>query len=127
MLGTNDTKPQNWVHHDEFYSDYKALVEIFMNLPSKPRVFICRPCPVPGAGNYGINETNIQIEIPLLDQLAAEEKVDIIDMHAALVGKPEFFSGSRPSQHRRRGRHGANRGRCAHWQGRKYAGKVTYG
>lgn len=90
MLGTNDTKPQNWVHHDEFYSDYKELVESFKNLPSKPRVYICRPCPVPASGNYGINEANIQVELPLIDKLAAEESVDIIDMHAALAGHPEF-------------------------------------
>lgn len=91
MLGTNDTKPQNWVHHDEFYGDYKDLVETFKNLESKPRVFICRPCPAPEPGNYGINETNLQVEIPLIDKLAAEENVDLIDMHAALVNRPELL------------------------------------
>jgi lysophospholipase L1-like esterase len=92
MLGTNDTKPSNWPHHDEFYADYKDLVETFKNLPSKPRVFICRPCPVPEPGNYGINETNIRLEIPLIDQLAAEEDVASIDMHAALDGQPKLFT-----------------------------------
>jgi lysophospholipase L1-like esterase len=91
MLGTNDTKPKNWVHHDEFYADYKDLVETFKNLPSKPRIYLCRPDPVPAPGNYGINETNLAIEIPLIDQLAAEEKVDIIDMHAALLPTPQLF------------------------------------
>jgi acyl-CoA thioesterase I len=91
MLGTNDTKPQNWVHHDEFYADYKDLVESFKSLPSNPRVFICRPVPVSGQGNYGINETNLAIEIPLIDRIAAEEKVDLIDMHAALLPHPELF------------------------------------
>jgi acyl-CoA thioesterase-1 len=91
MLGTNDTKPQNWAHHDDFYADYKELVETFKNLASKPHVFICRPCPVPEPGNYGINETNIQIEIPVIDQVAADEKVEVIDIHAALADKPELF------------------------------------
>ena len=91
MLGTNDTKPQNWVHQDEFYADYKDLIESFKNLPSKPHIFICRPCPVPGAGNYGINEKNLQLEIPVIDKLAAEESVDLIDMHAALAGHPEML------------------------------------
>jgi acyl-CoA thioesterase I len=91
MLGTNDTKPQNWTHHDEFYADYKDLVDSFKNLPSKPRVFICRPCPVPDPGNYGINEENVHHEISSIDRLAADENVDIIDMHAALVHKPELL------------------------------------
>lgn len=91
MLGTNDTKPQNWIHQDEFYADYKELVESFKNLSSKPHIFICRPCPVPEPGNYGINEKNVQLEIPMIDKLAVEEGVDIIDMHAALVSKPELL------------------------------------
>jgi len=90
MLGTNDTKPPNWVHNDEFYADYKGLVETFKNLESKPRIFVCRPCPVPGKGNYGINEANLQLEMPLIDKVAAEENADVIDMHAALLAHPEM-------------------------------------
>jgi len=86
MLGTNDTKAQNWVHEDELSADYKDLIESFKNLDSKPRIFICRPCPVVGAGKYGINEANLDIEIPVIDKVAADEGVDEIDMHAALPG-----------------------------------------
>jgi lysophospholipase L1-like esterase len=92
MLGTNDTKPQNWAHHDDFYGDYKDLVETFKNLPSNPRIFLCRPTPVPEPGNYGINEANLRVEMPLIDQVATEENAGIIDMHAALAGKPSLFS-----------------------------------
>jgi lysophospholipase L1-like esterase len=91
MLGTNDTKPQNWAHKDEFFTDYKDLVKTFQALESKPRIYICRPCPVPGAGNFGINEANLQIEIPLIGKLAAEEKCGVIDMHAPLQSKPELL------------------------------------
>ena len=84
MLGTNDTKPHNWEHIDEFYSDYSDLLDLFLNLPTHPRVYVCRPCPVPVPGHWGINETNIQAEIPLIDQLAAEKGLSVIDMHAAL-------------------------------------------
>ena len=90
MLGTNDTKPQNWVHNDEFYADYKDLIESFKTLDSKPRIFICRPTPVPAPGRFGINETNLQVEMPIIDKLAADESVDIIDMHAALLDKPNL-------------------------------------
>jgi len=91
MLGTNDTKPQNWVHQDEFYNDYKDLVKTFQDLASKPRVFVCHPCPVPPPGNFGINEANVQIEIPLIDKLAQELHLGVIDIHAALDGKPELL------------------------------------
>jgi lysophospholipase L1-like esterase len=91
MLGTNDTKPQNWKHEAEFVADYRALVESFAALKSKPEIFICRPCPVPGAGNFGINEKNVLEEIKRLDELAKEMKLGIIDMHAALADKPELL------------------------------------
>ncbi len=90
MLGTNDTKPQNWVHKDEFIADYKDMIETFKNLPAKPRIFICRPCPVFAQGKFGINEANVDLEIPMIDQVATEESVDVIDMHAVLDGKPEM-------------------------------------
>jgi lysophospholipase L1-like esterase len=91
MLGTNDTKPQNWQFHDQFRDDYRDLVKIFRALPSKPRVFVCRPCPVPEPGNFGINEANVRREIPIIDRVAREEGATVIDMHAALESHPEML------------------------------------
>lgn len=91
MLGTNDTKPQNWKYQDELTTDYRDLVKTFLALPSKPRVYACRPCPVPEPGNFGINETNVKLEIPMIDKLAAQETLGVIDMHAALEATPELL------------------------------------
>ena len=91
MLGTNDTKPQNWQHEAEFAADYRELVKSFQSLKSKPKVFVCRPVPVPGKGNYGINEENVQKEIPRVDALAKELGCGVIDMHAALAKFPEML------------------------------------
>ena len=91
MLGTNDTKPQNWKFKAEFDADYRELVKSFQSLNSKPKVFVCRPVPVPGEGNYGINEENIQKELPRIDALAKELGCGVIDMHAALAKFPEML------------------------------------
>ncbi len=91
MLGTNDTKPHNWAHKDEFYTDYRDLADVFAQLPGKPKIYVCRPCPVPEPGNWGINETNIQHEIEMIDRLAEEMGLGMIDMHAALVDQPELL------------------------------------
>lgn len=91
MLGTNDTKPQNWKHKAEFEGDYRDLVKSFLDLPSKPRVYICKPVPVPGKGNFGINDTALQEQMPVYAKLAEELKVEVIDMYAALDGKPEML------------------------------------
>ena len=91
MLGTNDTKSQNWKFESEFVADYTELVKSFQTLASKPRVYVCRPCPVPEPGNFGINETNVKVEIKRVDQLAKELKLGVIDMHAALADKPQLL------------------------------------
>ena len=91
MLGTNDTKPHNWLHADEFAKDYTDLVNIFLGLPGKPTVFVCRPTPVPAPGNYEINEACLQEEIPIIDRIAAVLHLGVIDMHAALAGKPQLL------------------------------------
>jgi len=91
MLGTNDTKPQNWEHEKEFVDDYTELVKSFQALPSKPRVYVCRPCPVPDPGNFGINEDGIRKEIRRIDQLAESMGLGVIDMFAALKKTPELL------------------------------------
>ncbi len=87
MLGTNDTKPQNWQFKGDYLADYKKLVASFQSLESKPRIFICRPVPVIDNGNFGITEAGIQEQIPMIDQLAKELNVGIIDMYAAFKDK----------------------------------------
>ncbi len=89
MLGTNDTKPGNWKLKDEFVADYLDLLGKFSKLSTKPRVFICHAVPVPGKGNWGINEAGVQEQVPMIKEIAKKAKVGVIDMHAALEGHPE--------------------------------------
>jgi lysophospholipase L1-like esterase len=91
MLGTNDGKPQNWVHEDEFYGDYKDLIESFKALPSKPHIWIMRPPPVIDPGGYGIIGKNVDALLPVIDKLAADENVGEIDIHGALMPKPDLI------------------------------------
>ena len=91
LLGANDSKPQNWKFKDQFVSDYKELIGKFKALSSQPRIFICLPTLVPGSGNYGINELVVQEEIKLIDGIAADENVGVIDMQSVLAGREELL------------------------------------
>lgn len=91
MLGTNDTKPQNWKFKDEFAADYLDLVCQFARLDRKPRIFVCHPCYVPGDGNFGINQPAVEMEIPIIDEVAREQHVDIIDMTGATRGHDDLI------------------------------------
>ena len=90
-LGTNDTKPQNWKHIADFKKDYRALVESFRSLPGKPRIYICTPCPVVGAGSFDITNAGVAEEVGWVKELAAELHVGLVDMNAAFAGKSELL------------------------------------
>lgn len=92
MLGTNDSKPQNWKNKDSFAGDYRAMVDHFTALPNHPKVYVCLPAPVYGAGNFAITNPPVKDEIlPLIRKVAADAKAPIIDVNAALSERPELF------------------------------------
>jgi lysophospholipase L1-like esterase len=91
MLGTNDTKPQNWTNKDQFKADLKDLAGKFQKLKSNPRVFINTPPFVPGAGNYGINEAAVKEQLPMIEEVAKEMGITVIDVHGATDGKDTMF------------------------------------
>ena len=90
-LGTNDTKPQNWKHIADFKNDYRALVESFRSLQTKPRIYICTPCPVVGSGAFDINNAGVLEEVSWIKELAAELNVGLVDMNAAFAGKSNLL------------------------------------
>ena len=91
LLGTNDTKPENWENKKAFPKLYKELIVSFQKLSSHPRVF-CGTAPYVGKkGAFGINEAGVLEQIPMIRQTAAEMGAAVTDVHAALDGHDELF------------------------------------
>jgi acyl-CoA thioesterase-1 len=90
-LGTNDTKPQNWKFKDEFIANYKDMIMEFRSLPSKPRIYISYPAPVTRQDVSSVNEARVQELIYMIDKLAVYLQIDVIDVHSALMGHPEWL------------------------------------
>jgi len=90
-LGTNDTKPQNWEHKDDFAADCRAMIERFRTLDTEPRIFLCRPVPA-FPGRWGIRDAVIREGvIPIVNRVAKEKRVGVIDLYEALKGKKALF------------------------------------
>lgn len=90
-LGTNDSKSHNWVHKDDYISDYLFLIDSFADLPSKPLIWICKPVPA-FRDNFGITEAVIRDEIiPMIDQIAKLRDVEVIDLYTALSDAADLF------------------------------------
>jgi len=90
-LGTNDSKPHNWALKDDFISDYLFLIDSFVELPSKPKIWICYPVPA-FIDNFSISESVIKNEIiPFVDQIAQLRDVIVIDLYTALSDSADLF------------------------------------
>ena len=92
MLGTNDSKPYNWVHGDDFYADYISMVDTFENLPSHPKVIVVYP-PKAFTHAYNIDDSVIHDEIiPIIKKVSEEQKLQIIDCYTPTTDKSSFFN-----------------------------------
>jgi lysophospholipase L1-like esterase len=92
MLGSNDSKPQNWVHGSNFISNYSSIIKSYTNLSSFSRVLLCTPPPCFGGNtpliDPGIVATNIS---PLVRQLGTNFSLQVIDMQLLLTNHGEWF------------------------------------
>ena len=92
MLGTNDSKPDEWKHKERFKQDLISLLAHFADLPAKPKIWVCTPAWVAKHYPGGHDEEVLGKEIlPIIRAVAAEKKLPLIDIHAALDGKPEMY------------------------------------
>ncbi len=90
-LGTNDSKPRNWKHKEEYFADYMELIESFRKLGSKPVVWLCYPVPA-YPGRWGITDKVMKEEVmPRLDEVAKKSGCKVIDLYSALSDKKEMF------------------------------------
>ena len=89
MLGTNDVRPLAWKNSKpNFIANYMVMIKEFSELPTKPRIFICYP---PTITEPDGSEDNILELIPLMDEVAKQTKVGVIDIHGAFKGKAELI------------------------------------
>jgi lysophospholipase L1-like esterase len=98
-LGTNDSKPANWAHGDEFQQDLEQMLTTLKpSLGSKvkgqkskaqgqksevgsPRIFLCTPIPA-FKSTWGINDSVIVNGIiPVQQKVAKKYGAQIIDLH----------------------------------------------
>ncbi|MBL9145550.1 MAG: hypothetical protein JNM99_17870 [Verrucomicrobiaceae bacterium] len=92
LLGTNDSKPHNWAHKDDFIPSAKEIISAFRAANPQVRIHVCLPVPA-FPENFGITDKVIKGEvIPELRKLAAAEKLPVIDLNKTMLGHAEMVS-----------------------------------
>jgi sialate O-acetylesterase len=92
-LGTNDSRPYYRKYIDSFYNDYKALVHTFKALDTHPRVVLLYPVIkfLDKKPDEAYSPDILKLIAPVIDRVAAEEKCEVVDLHAVLANHPEMF------------------------------------
>ncbi|MEE9349157.1 MAG: GDSL-type esterase/lipase family protein [Flavobacteriaceae bacterium] len=92
MLGTNDSKPQNWdKFKNEFITDYQEMINNFQNLKSKPTIYIGLPPPVIKE-SWGIRKEIVEVDlINILNNISTDHKLKIIDLQSVFKGKDNLI------------------------------------
>ena len=98
MLGSNDSKPKNWIDMETFLEQYGELLDTYLKENNSPKVYIgiCAKAYYADGNTKGKARYNIRPEI--VDQIAAalkqgyeKDDVVIVDIHNLTAGHPEWF------------------------------------
>jgi acyl-CoA thioesterase I len=93
MLGTNDTKPQNW-NAARYEKDYQALIDTFRTIPTHPQIYLCLPVPV-FKTKWGINDSIVvNGVIPIVKKLAKANRLPVIDLYHDMLDQGANFTDS---------------------------------
>jgi lysophospholipase L1-like esterase len=97
ILGANDSKPYNWdpaagKNDQQYLKDYRAMVDHFAGLSTKPTIYVAYPLATGTNPCCDIRGNVIHDEqLPLIEQLAMEKHLPIIDLNTPTTGHPEYF------------------------------------
>ncbi|MDB4902945.1 MAG: hypothetical protein JWQ63_2226 [Mucilaginibacter sp.] len=87
-LGGNDSKLINRIYLEDYERDYHEFIQSFTQLPSHPRIVLLLAMPSFVKDTADIWDPTIVKQVnPRIQQVAFEDKVEVIDMHSPFVDK----------------------------------------
>lgn len=96
MLGTNDSKTYNW-NAKSYEEGIKSLVQTYKNLDTNPTVYLMISPYCFSLDGSDIAEYQVQPKVvagkirDIVEKVAAEEGVEVIDLYSVTVGKEEHY------------------------------------
>lgn len=96
MLGTNDSRGDDWKGVDPFASDYRTLVAHYQSLETNPKVWLLTPPSLFCLGRstrvrYGMDASAVREMCVAIEEIASEMGCGFIDIHQVTAGHPEVF------------------------------------
>ena len=84
MLGSNDSKPENWKGTEKFKEEYMALLKSYMKADNEPTILLCTPPTAyyPDGVTEGLSNYDIQ---PLIVEEIAETVKDVAEEYDCML------------------------------------------
>ncbi len=98
MLGSNDSKPENWKGREKFRSDYFKMLNSYVNVDKPPFVLICTPPTayfpegvIDGPSNYDVQPLIIEEIADIVRDVAEENGYTLIDINKMTENRRDLF------------------------------------
>lgn len=98
MLGSNDSKPENWKGADKLRADYLTLLNSYLNTQNPPEVYICTPPTAyfpegkyQGLTNYDIQPLIVEEIADIIRDIAVQSGYTIIDINNMTDVRRDLF------------------------------------
>jgi len=92
MMGTNDSKAQNWNGREQFKEEYVDLVESYQELPSISRILLASPPRAFVDNVYSVmNPDNVEEIGEVVEEVAREKDLEFVDMYEESYNSEDLF------------------------------------
>lgn len=98
MMGSNDSKPENWRGADAFRQQYLQRLSEYKEDNADVRIILCTPPTahypegeVDGLTNYDIDPAIVEEIADIVRSIAAEEGYELIDINDLTEGRRDYF------------------------------------
>lgn len=98
MMGSNDSKPENWQGKDKFTEHYNSLLDSYLQNEKKPTVYLCTPPTAyfpegvtSGLSNYDIQPELVEEIADIIRSIAEERGYELIEINDLTDSHRELF------------------------------------
>lgn len=100
MLGSNDSKPENWTDAETFKKEYLALLDTYITEENSPEIYLGIPAKAfyedksqtSGLTSYDIQGDIVEKIGQIVKEIAAERGYKYIDIYELTADHPEWFA-----------------------------------
>jgi lysophospholipase L1-like esterase len=98
MLGSNDTKPENWQDEEKFTEAYNKLLDSYLQKDKKPTVYLCTVATAfspdgitEGLTSYDVQPSYVEAVADIIRDIADERSLPVIEINNLTENRRDLF------------------------------------